>query len=490
MREVAGMRASICSLIGAVGFLLPMSAPGQIVRGEVTDSVSTSRLAGVSVALLDTRGQTIDQTVTDPEGRFLLYSPSAGEYRLRVTGEGYRPSTFPQFSLELDDEKGFRLLVATLADASTVTAADLINQICEEGSVVGQSGTILGVVRDQDGDPIAEADVIFSWPAVSSGLADLMEGEVLDDVVVAVGTDSAGFYAACGVPGQTAVSFHAVHDGRFSEFNAVRFVIGGVEQGGAIHPSDDRLWVQELRVVPEEMHTAGVNGVIREETTGLPVPNARAQLLGTERETTADSLGRFSLGGLPAGPGKLRVRTIGYHSRDVAVQLQPNIFLVLGAESLLLTKAPTELTPIEITTDAPNRGRLGEFAERREDNVGMFITREEFVERGNPQTPTDVLQRMGGIKIIPNPAASPRFLIVITRTASRGAFGGTPQGTACAPIAFLDGHYLGRTNEVDVDAVINMEHLQAVEAYASTASMPMEFNRPGATCGVVAFWTR
>jgi hypothetical protein len=464
-----------------------------VVQGEVIDSISRVGVARVSVALLDTNGQAIDRTVTKADGRFLLYSPWPGEHRLRVSGEGYRPSTSPPFFLEVDDESGVRLLLARLEQPVEFTGEEMIHRVCQDGSVVGESGTILGVVRDLEGHPVVEADVMVSWPAVSAAWAQLMEGDVLDDVMVVTITDSSGFFAACGVPAQTAISFHAVRDGMWSDFNTVRFVRGGVEHGGVVHPSNDRLWFQALHVQPQQMHSAGVSGIIREEQAGIPVPNARVRLVGTELETTTDSTGHFALEGVPSGPAKLRIGAIGYYAKGVELQLQPQISIVLGAGALMLTRAPTELTPLEVTASAPTRRPLTDFTRRRQENVGMFITKDEFMQQGNPQTSTDVLRRMGGIKVLPNAGYDgsldhPRFNIVMTRLAGPRTFGNSHLDL-CAPLAFLDGHYLGTTNAIDVDRVINLEHVQAVEAYASVASMPIEFRRPGSECGVVAFWT-
>ena len=59
----------------------------------------------------------------------------------------------------------------------------------------------------------------------------------------------------------------------------------------------------------------------------------------------------------------------------------------------------------------------------------------------------------------------------------------------CAPIIFLDGAYLGNTRDVDVD-VLPVDAMEAMETYAQVGSIPPEFNRSGAVCGVIALWTR
>jgi hypothetical protein len=60
----------------------------------------------------------------------------------------------------------------------------------------------------------------------------------------------------------------------------------------------------------------------------------------------------------------------------------------------------------------------------------------------------------------------------------------------CPPLVFLDRHYLGNTNSVNLNMDIPLVDVIAVEAHQSIGAMPVEFNRRGSACGVIAFWTR
>ena len=44
--------------------------------------------------------------------------------------------------------------------------------------------------------------------------------------------------------------------------------------------------------------------------------------------------------------------------------------------------------------------------------------------------------------------------------------------------------------EIDIDAAVPLVDVEAVEAHSSIATLPSDFNRVGAQCGVIAFWTR
>ena len=69
--------------------------------------------------------------------------------------------------------------------------------------------------------------------------------------------------------------------------------------------------------------------------------------------------------------------------------------------------------------------------------------------------------------------------------------GGARSGDGnCFPIIFIDRMFVGNTSMVVVDQIAPPEQIEAIEFYASIAGLPPEFNRRGATCGVLVFWTR
>ena len=63
-------------------------------------------------------------------------------------------------------------------------------------------------------------------------------------------------------------------------------------------------------------------------------------------------------------------------------------------------------------------------------------------------------------------------------------------GRGRGQVVFMDGQYLGNSDYVLIDETINVDQLEAVEAYNTVASLPPEFNRRGAECGVIVLWTR
>lgn len=64
------------------------------------------------------------------------------------------------------------------------------------------------------------------------------------------------------------------------------------------------------------------------------------------------------------------------------------------------------------------------------------------------------------------------------------------QGDACPALFFLDGAFIGNASYVELEYVLGVNQIEAVEAYNGPSQMPVFFNLTGSQCGVVAFWTR
>ncbi len=242
-----------------------------------------------------------------------------------------------------------------------------------------------------------------------------------------------------------------------------------------------------------------VRGVVA-DTTGAPLPEVTVEALGTSISVQTDTLGRFQLDGLQLAPIALTVRRMGYVPVQFIIDLDEGGTLEIPAGQIVLQPLAVGLTPVEVEAErAQSRRPLVEFYERREENVGSFITREEFMSKGNPQKPTDVIRRMSGFRVGPNPnymkgqgfqQDTRRWIIMAARQlGGPRTFGGAKGRGECPPLFFLDGQYIGDAKQ-DIDAFLSLEVIEAVEAYGSAATMPLEFNRPGSTCGVIAFWTR
>lgn len=96
------------ALILAGALLLPQALAAQEVRGKVVQRDSGQPIAGALVELRDATGETVDQTVSDPDGNYALSAPGGGTYRLRVERIGYRQWTSDPMELTSGESHSLR----------------------------------------------------------------------------------------------------------------------------------------------------------------------------------------------------------------------------------------------------------------------------------------------------------------------------------------------------------------------------------------------
>ena len=476
---------AVLALFGAAAS--PLDA--QLVRGQVVDSITKAPVGGVAVVLLASTGAEVTRTTTDVEGLFLLRAP-AGEYRLRAEMEGFHTSTFPPFSLGPGSMQAFMLLLPSDPPLeSPATWEELAAALCGEGSLEPGQGVLLGFVHDAAAqEPVADARIVLSWEATSGRLAELVGGSDPGRLGGELITDSSGFYVACGVPGETQITTHAARDDLFSDFVQVRFGDGGVFASDTFHPNRT-VWRHDFKLMPPGQRSAAIAGMVLDAETTRPLAGVTVEIEETGLQTTTAASGAFRLTELPAGPVQLVVRRPGLRPISRSVELKHGETVTLPPGTFRMEAAPTELEPVTIEVEeATSRRPLAEFYKRRDGGSGSFITREEWEKRGTPRYTTDILRRLRGVRVLPNinyAFGGPRWLVVMSRgEGRRGDYGG------CPVLVFMDGQYLGNSDYVLLDETINVDQLEAVEAYNSVASLPAEFNRRGAECGVIVFWTR
>jgi CarboxypepD_reg-like domain len=230
---------------------------------------------------------------------------------------------------------------------------------------------------------------------------------------------------------------------------------------------------------------SSIRGTVVHAGTDEPIEGVEVWLNG-QLATTTGSVGEFVIANVGWGTSLLVVRSIGYASLAMEVRV-PNDEEQIEL-TIVLARAVTTLEPIYVSADAlPYDRRLVEFAERRRSGFGHYAVREEF-ERYSPMRTTDILRRMPGVIAYPNPrygisGDTRRMIVQSTRNASRLG------GGACPMLYFKDGMYVGNSME-DLDFMISVNQVYAIEVYSGPSQTPPEFNRSGSNCGVIAFWTR
>lgn len=97
MHLVRQSRIIIVSLVLAAS---ASTASAQSVRGVLLDAITTRPIAQATVTLLDSLDGIVATVVTDSVGRFLIASPTTGQYRMRIRRIGYQPATSGAISFQ------------------------------------------------------------------------------------------------------------------------------------------------------------------------------------------------------------------------------------------------------------------------------------------------------------------------------------------------------------------------------------------------------
>jgi hypothetical protein len=214
---------------------------------------------------------------------------------------------------------------------------------------------------------------------------------------------------------------------------------------------------------------ATVIGTVR-DTAGVPV--ARTRLSNSGFVTISDSVGRFTLAGLPAGTSTLLVRRLGFEPLDIALQLVGGR---TDSVSLVMTMLPEKLPGMTTEVDALYRVRLADYYRHKQVGIGTFLDRKD-IESKHVARLSDLMRRLPGTRITERG----------TRSTLR--MGRSAGGRDCPPDMWIDGV---RAYGMNVDD-IPLGDVEALELYRGPAGLPPEMNNRlgNPACGALVIWTR
>lgn len=235
----------------------------------------------------------------------------------------------------------------------------------------------------------------------------------------------------------------------------------------------------------------GVRGTVTDRSTGKPVAGAAVTLLGEgvrPVRARTDAAGAYRLEA--SGPGQYRVR---FEAPGYRLLISAPLDLRAG-QTLELPVHAAPVLPIALDT-AIVQGKavpryLEDFYQRRAQGLGKFVTREEFEHYG-PQYLTDIMRHEGAFSITPKfrrgAGGDYRRYVISSGRALGGGFG--PVNGECPPLVYMDGVLMGNTRDVDVDDIISVDDVAALEFYEGV-EVPLEFQSNGSGCGVLVAWSR
>jgi hypothetical protein len=240
-------------------------------------------------------------------------------------------------------------------------------------------------------------------------------------------------------------------------------------------------------VVPA--HRARVLGVF-DETSGSAVEGVRVLDLATGASALTTVTGTVGLVYLQEGGSLVRLQKIGYEPQTMLVAIGPSD----TSSITVIMRRVTELPTVVSKSAAPSQylsPALRGFEERKRQRVsGVFID-DSILRRDEGRRLADLLRSRANVSIREGQAGA-TFLLQSPRCSA----GGPPQ-------VYLDGVPLGgpmstsarrgndKPNALPFDlSQFDLSTLTAVEYYADSDIMPIEFAHTSERCGALFLWTR
>jgi len=251
-----------------------------------------------------------------------------------------------------------------------------------------------------------------------------------------------------------------------------------------------------IGVPPCVAHAQTLRGTLLDRETDRPIPLALVLLLDASADTVAravtDDLGRFALSSPVPGDFVIQAEAFGYEIRRAGV-----FEMGEGGEITFEFRLPPD--PLALTgLDAGGRWKVREpplvtngYFDRLSQGIGHYITPGEL-ERSRHHRITDLLAEVPFLTVV-NAHPSDRLLI-------------QDGGALCTPSVMVDGILAsvidgqrrrpGAPNAIagsegDLEALVNVKDVEAVEVYRSAEEIPTQFGAVStAGCGAIIIWTK
>lgn len=209
------------------------------------------------------------------------------------------------------------------------------------------------------------------------------------------------------------------------------------------------------------------------DSSGTPIRRVTVEVITGLVETTTDSLGRFTIRGLPARRHLIRVRRVGFAPTYVAVDLTDNTAKRARIVMRQFAGQNLGLVVVRATMVAP---RLRGFVSRAEKKSGWgkFITAQD-IELRSPLRTSDLFYAIAGVRVL---------------TQRRGTGTLTGRG-GCLLALFINGMYTPQQSGVGIDDMVNTLDLAGIEIYNGIGGVPPELSTgPPNSCGTIGVWTK
>lgn len=489
----------------AVVMLTIMAVSSQVAWAQSSDVHATTSDTGVTSGLSVVTGTVYDSTAHVPLANALVQmrrevgshqvfaatTDSAGTYRIANVPPGRYAATF--FHLRLDS-LGLLPIAWEVDVNDTVTrssfavpsAATIWSQACRLKDASDSTGLVVGHVHDADtGTPLAGSVVSASW----SELVFDDRGLHTERRQIAAATKADGLYALCGVPAGGGVLMRAEHGATSSGVVEASppsrgllvrdFGIGSRDAmvAGAQDSDTGAARTGDRPTVPHG--TARLEGVIH-APDGTPLSDVDVLVYGSDGREHSDGRGHFVLTALPSGTYTLEARHVGFAPQRVIVDLSSH---QTTSVTLTMYKPVAVLSIMHVYGKKRSLQRdLTGFLERQHKGLGYFLTRHD-IEQKHAFHFTDLFREIPGVRVIRSGFGHQILLAGDRNNLGLNGLGYTP----CPPAIYVDGVHIEQSEEDDMDFVIPIDDIAAMEIYRGPATAPSQYSE--GKCGSIVIWT-
>jgi hypothetical protein len=216
--------------------------------------------------------------------------------------------------------------------------------------------------------------------------------------------------------------------------------------------------------------------------SGDPIEGADVVDLLSQTTARTTKTGTVTLSFLPEGGNLVRIQKIGFTPVMLTIAISPSDTVPLT----IILSSSSQTLPTVVTTDSTPKyvspGLRG-FEERRQKGAGHFIDEAEL-RKNDSRKVSNLVRNFPGLTLNCPRAGLNKWscFAVSTRQKSRLALSGG--------VCLLD-IYINGAPSIDNDLEkLRADEFSGIEYYAGGASIPMQYNRTGSSCGVILLWTR
>lgn len=234
-----------------------------------------------------------------------------------------------------------------------------------------------------------------------------------------------------------------------------------------------------LCMLPHPVPAQLLRGRVIDSQTRQPLLGVSLRLMKDEKvvaTAVSDSAGRFIVAAPDQGRYRLAGTRIGY-----ADALTAHVELTADDEvsaELQMSGQAVKVAPLIVEAKRDPYLDMRGFYERLQSRSGDYLSPDQ-IRRRNAPTVADLLRGLRGIKI---QRVNYNNEVYFT-------------GANCHPMIVVDGmtmrwggKSLGVTQRLD--DLVQVHHIDAIEAYRGGSGAPTEYVGPNAGCGVILIWTR